>query len=965
MAFLGKAQGWAWYVAAAFLALIALLSTPTISYAEQATRQVWIGRYPFNAQAEQDNVVTSTHEAAFSSAEQRMRADMLRVYGFCAPPAISFLREDDLTTTTGLIYYGVPYWRVSYLDLTGVNCTHTSVTETRAEIYSRAVPFETGPTEERTCKTTNPVQPGSGRKRFTETDYTGAGAHPLTLTRHYSSRWTDGAVVTGVAPIAAWDGGWRHSYQASLTPRADGSLRAWRTDGTMLGFTASTTVANTWTAIGSRDTVTALVDAVGQRTGYTLTAASDDSAETYDATGKLLGIRQRNGWLTTLTYSDATTPAAIAPRPGLLISVKNHFARELKFTYDAQGRIAEVLPPGTIAGQTAGSAISPIRYVYDEAASLGAGVPAQSQLSSIVWQDGSVRRYHHEDGRWLQAVTGITDEAGVRYGTYAYDAQGRVTRSELSGGAERLDFAYTTDANGKPTTTVTDYTGAGGAATARTYTFTDIGNVRYPSNLTAPCSLCGSTQQSSTYDANGNPTRQIAHDGSVTFIAYDARGRETERATFPSSYQSATTRPALSAATKVISTKWHATFNLPTQVAEPNKTTANTYNAKGMLTGQSWTATTDATGAAKFTAVKTGSTYATGWSYSASSLITTAISKVDAVETQRYTMTYAANGDLTKITDVTAGNRIGRATSYDAQGRLLQATTIYGDAMSFVYSPRGFVTSRTEAGKTTTFVQNAIGYTREVRMPDGKVATFEIDSTRRLRAVRIDGALISANAIRDGALLSPFLAQFLEQLQRGVQAVVPPAQAQAGVVVDLPLPWPVPGQPQIGQPQGDPEDNLIGQAITGGSSKFGKKDQALRRLLEGITAMCTCDPNGGYNSPKLTPTAYAHISITGHLSNVFGNKSYFIEPVSQTMVDEIARHPQRVVTQVPGNQTQYLVRDFGRDVGLTRMEDPANPSGPRIFVPTRTVTMFVSNDNCDALIRKRNEVVTMHPGEPR
>jgi YD repeat-containing protein len=437
------------------------------------------------------------------------------------------------------------------------------------------------PTEEQSCKTANPVQPGTGRKRFTETDYTGAGAHPLTLARHYSSRWTDGATATGLTTIAAWDGGWRHSYQANITLRADGSLRAFRPDGTMLGFTASATAPTTWTAAGSTDTVTAITN--GQRTGYTYTAASDDSVETYDATGKLQSIKARNGWITTLTYSDATTPAAIAPRPGLLLSVKNQFGRELKFTYDAQGRLAELLPPGAIAGQPAGSAISPIRYVYNEASSLGAGVPAQSQLSSVVWQDGSIRRYHHEDARWPQAVTGITDEAGVRYGTYAYDAQGRVTRSELAGGTERLNFAYAIDTNGKPTTTVTDYSGAGGAATSRSYTFTDIGNVRYPSSLTAPCSLCGSTQQSSTYDANGNPTRQIAHDGTVTFIAYDAKGRETERATYPSSYQTATTRPALSAASKVISTQWHATFNLPTQVAEKPR---NPYAAPQSHVGQ-------------------------------------------------------------------------------------------------------------------------------------------------------------------------------------------------------------------------------------------------------------------------------------------------------------------------------------------------------------------------------------------
>ena len=404
----------------------------------------------------------------------------------------------------------------------------------------------------------------------------------------------------------------------------------------MLGLNASTTPTNTWSASGSRDTVTALVDAVGTPAGYTLTAAADDSTETYDATGRLLGIKARNGWLTTLTYSDATTPTTIAPRSGLLISVKNQFGRELKFTYDAQGRIAEVLLPGAIAGQPAGSAISPIRYTYNEPASLGTNTPAQSQLTSITWQDGSVRRYHHEDGRWPNAVTGITDEAGVRYGSYAYDAQGRVTRSELAGGAERLDFAYGTDATGKPTTSVTDYSGAGGAATSRSYTFTDIGNVRYPSNLTAPCSLCGSTQQQSTYNATGQPIKQIAHDGSVTFTTYDAKGRETERAMFPASFATATTRPALASAGKVVSTKWHATWNLPTQLAEPNKTTANTYNSKGMLTGTSWTATTDATGAAKFSAVKTGSTYATGWSYSASSLATTIVQKVDAVEARRW-----------------------------------------------------------------------------------------------------------------------------------------------------------------------------------------------------------------------------------------------------------------------------------------------------------------------------------------
>jgi YD repeat-containing protein len=361
--------------------------------------------------------------------------------------------------------------------------------------------------------------------------------------------------------------------------------------------------------------------------------------------------------------------------------------------------------------------------------SLGTGVPAQSQLTSIVWQDGSVRRYHHEDGRWPQAVTGITDEAGVRYGTYAYDAQGRVTRSELTGGAERLDFAYASDASGKPTTTVTDYSGAGGAATTRTYTFTDIGNVRYPSTLTAPCSLCGSTQQSSTYDANGNPTKQIAHDGSVTFIAYDARGRETERAVFPASYNTAATRPALANATRVISTQWHATFNLPTQVAEPNKTTANTYSSKGLLSGQSWTATTDATGAAKFTAVKTGSTYATGWGYNANGLLTSLVRKTDGVATAQTTYVVNTLGITTKATNALTGKAISISAT-NANGSPTSGSDATGTPFSIAYSSSGRPTSMNIGTQPANrLVYDERGSLSRIEAADGSIVTLTPPAT--------------------------------------------------------------------------------------------------------------------------------------------------------------------------------------------------------------------------------------------
>jgi uncharacterized protein RhaS with RHS repeats len=410
---------------------------------------------------------------------------------------------------------------------------------------------------------------------------------------------------------------------------------------------------------------------------------------------------------------------------------------------------------------TAGGATSPIRYAYDEAASLGAGVPAQGQLSSVTWQDGSVRRYHHERSDvWYiangpQLLTGITDEAGVRYATWVYDGiapygsnlpGARVVSSEHAGGADRLEFSYYTNATGQAVTSITDY--SSGSAQQSVHTYSNIGNTRVPVLVSAPCPQCGNTQQASTYNTASDATRQIAHDGSVTFLAYDSKGRETERASFPSSYQAATTRPALNNATRVVSTKWHATWNLPTQLAEPGKVTAYMYSSKGNLTAESWTATTDATGAAKFTAVKTGSTFATGWSYSASSLATTVIEKVDAVETKRWTMAYAANGDLTRVTDVTGGNRIGRSTAYDVHGRVPTATEVSGRTVAMTYTLRGSLASEAYGGTApTTHEYNSLGFRTKTTTVHGDVSEFRYDAAHRVIDVLHNGKSLSDPSI--------------------------------------------------------------------------------------------------------------------------------------------------------------------------------------------------------------------------
>ena len=809
---------------------------------------------------------------------------------------------------------------------------------------------------EESCGVGNPVQPGTGTKRHIETDYLGVGAHPVGIQRAYRS---DSVTANSLANLEI---GWMHSYQARLVlnPYGDGNpIVAIRPDANLTRFVSSSTgVPRTWQSESGtvRDQLVEVRDAAGALTGWRYTSADDDSAETYDASGRLLSIQARNGWVTTLAYSTATTPYATAPAAGLLISAKNHFGRELRFVYNAQSRLSELLVPGAVAGSAAGSAASPIRYVYSETVSLGSGVADQGQLTSVIWQDGAVRRYHYEDNRHPNALTGITDEAGVRYATYSYDTYRRVVGEEHAGGADRIEFSY-----GSNQTTVTDYSGAGGAATQRTYSFVNQGGVLRPTAVSAPCPLCGNTQQSSSYDASGKLSKAIAHDGTVLFYAYDAKGRETERATFAGSYSTATTRPALANATQVISTRWHATFNLPTQIAEPNKTTANTYNSKGMLTGQSWTATTDNTGVAKFTAVKTGSTYATGWGYNANGLNTSVVEKTDSVETQRWTISYDALGNLTRITDVTGGNLIGRATQYDAHGRLLTGTTTFGLPVGYGYSPRGYVRTRSVSGQTTTFTQNPIGLTTDVLLPDNQTVRFEYDATHRLNAVRLNGALLTASAMKDGGRSEARLAIARERLQQLVESMVRSAHAQVPIPIGPTAPGSVapgiglPGQFGAGTADILTANDYPGERAGGkGLPLFGPQDEAMRRLLQAVTRFCQCDPSGGFAQPKLTAQALAHIVVSGHTGPAFANKSYFTEPVNQALVDEVVSKNTR--PDVPGTSKRaYFVSDMGRPVGFVRRPDGT-------FAPERGVTLVVHKDNCSSLFFVRNEVITMYPG---
>jgi YD repeat-containing protein len=450
---------------------------------------------------------------------------------------------------------------------------------------------------------------------------------------------------------------------------------------------------------------------------------------------------------------------------------------------------------------------------------------------------------------------------------------------------------------------------------SRTYTFANQGGVLRPTAVSAPCSLCGTTAQTTAYDASGNKTREVAHDGGVTFYKYNERGQEIERATFAASFNTATTRPALSQAGSVTSTQWHASFNLPRQVAEPGKISAFTYNA--------------------------------------SSLNTSIVEKTDGVETQRWTMAYNAIGDMTRITDVTGGNLIGRATSYDGNGRMLSGTTDAGIVLRRQYSPRGFVASSSVGNETSTYTQNGVGLTTQVRLPDGQVLQYRYDANHQLTDVQLNGASITpamlASADYPDTPLKALAARGRVSLALAVEALISPAYAQSGQLLRRVVP--IPGRPMPGQPEYDPRWDLVRM------EPLSDFDKAALRMAETTARECECKPDGGYDRPTFTMVSFAHVLFSGHLSPRFSGKSYFAptEKVGQALVDEImargepgrSKDPRRAVVEAT------LTRPLG-PVGYARA---ANGT----FVPTNRVRLVYEREQCDKRFRSRNEVVTVFP----
>ena len=540
------------------------------------------------------------------------------------------------------------------------------------------------------CTTGDPVSPVTGAVMQSAMDYQSPISGGLELGHYYNSqsRWR----APGSGPfIAANNDYWRFSYSRHLTPVSGNTqLTAWiqREDGHLETFDGSgREILNTTTGAADRLTGSAA-------SGWTLTRGNTD-VETYSPAGNLTSITNRSGLSITLSYDPS----------GNLSQAIDSFGHKLTFNFNPQGQLGSVvLPDGS----------STITYGYG---SLG-------QLTSVTYPDQTTITYQYGSPVDAFLLTGITDETGQTYITYTYNSSGAVTGQQLAGGVGAYSFnfggiSYQTEI----ASSVTDPLGA-----THQYVLDNQNGVFKTRYTTQYCDSCPNVSNES-YDANGNLQSRTDLDGKQTTYTYDqTRNLELSR-TEGLSGGSATS------ATRTITTQWHPTFRLPTQVSvyagasatgAPLRTTSHTYDGYGNVL--TTTVTDGATGTSRtFT-----STYYNSGLYGQLQTYDGPRTDVNDVTTNTYyaCATGAQCGQLQTVTD--ALGRTTTYTSYDANGLPLSMTDPNGLVTTWTYDLRQRLKTVTIGTEQSRFDYYANGLVQKMTQADGSYLLYIYDAARRL-----------------------------------------------------------------------------------------------------------------------------------------------------------------------------------------------------------------------------------------
>jgi YD repeat-containing protein len=436
----------------------------------------------------------------------------------------------------------------------------------------------------------NPIFPVTGTKR----ELVGTG---LSIGRDELSLTYDSARKPHHGPVIPWSAirfepaGFGQLWLSSLHRKLDlgltqRSARVLRGDGSVSSFAQQ--------ADGTYRPAPHVSDRLFVVTGgYRYHDVVRSAVETYDSVGRLTSVAYAEGGRLTLAYSDASTPASIAPAPGLLIRVADSFGRTLSFEYrrywDTDWPVAG---PRDRVSRIVGADGLGTSVTYD----------ANGNLFELGWADAAVRRFLYEAPNLQWALSGVRDEKLVKYALFGYDNEGRAVSTEHTGGVNRFSVSQTMppaisteqtyDDNlyvvfrrhtWQPAEGLAVTTSNGSTLTLGTISVS--GQPKVTSRSQPAGAGCGAASSNTSYDANGNVASDDNFNGTRSCYFSDlARNLEITRVEgLPNTTACLTVTPAsavLPIGTRKTSTQWHPDWRRKTAQAEPGRLTTLVYNGQ-------------------------------------------------------------------------------------------------------------------------------------------------------------------------------------------------------------------------------------------------------------------------------------------------------------------------------------------------------------------------------------------------
>lgn len=354
----------------------------------------------------------------------------------------------------------------------------------------------------------NPIHVATGNKFQHEAVYKAHNESPLRYELFYNSQATKGAWTnTYSRSLSGYINAIFQNYDEakSFSPSKYLAITVRRQDGRMFRFSnainwdSRTTEVSQWEGEADIHYRLESVDdpVTGELVAFDL-HTPEGSRERYSLKGTLQSIHYADNRQEVLRYAGN----------GKLEEVADSFGNTIAFSYGADGTTLTVPGGAQYRVVSVGGNVTEI-VLPDETPSVDADNPR--------------RQYHYNEPVYTSgadlpnALTGITDERGIRYATYEYDVEGRAIASYHAGNADRVDITYNTDS----TRTVTNSMGV-----ATTYTITNKLGMALPRIVTGPaCAECGTSNASYNYDpANNNLLSKTENGVTTEYGDYDSNG---------------------------------------------------------------------------------------------------------------------------------------------------------------------------------------------------------------------------------------------------------------------------------------------------------------------------------------------------------------------------------------------------------------------------------------------------------